>query len=195
MKHRELRILCVDDSLQNLKLLERVLQKSGYQLIDTCTSAHEALELQEKAPYDLIITDHQMDGMTGMDLIREIKRLYYLKTEIMMITAYGGIESSVDAMKAGAMDYITKPIQPDILLKKIEHFQLKLEKEEDYEEQEYGLLKVQEDAEHNMAELQMMVVKYQVFAEELQQVLKQSEALSKQELTDLIQLKMKELSS
>jgi DNA-binding NtrC family response regulator len=136
-----------------------------------------------------------MDGMTGMDLIREIKRLYYLKTEIMMITAYGGIESAVDAMKAGAMDYITKPIQPDILLKKIEHFQLKLEKEEDYEEQEYGLLKVQEDAEHNMAELQMMVVKYQVFAEELQQVLKQSEALSKQELTDLIQLKMKELSS
>ena len=67
------------------------------------------------APFQVVITDLKMPGMSGMDLLRRVRN-EYPETAVIMITAFGSIEGAVEAMKNGAVDYITKPIDIDELV-------------------------------------------------------------------------------
>lgn len=78
-------------------------------------SAAEALGHCEKTQFSLVITDLKMPGMSGLELLRQLRSLYP-DTAVIMITAFGTIQGAVEAMKAGAADYITKPIDYDELL-------------------------------------------------------------------------------
>lgn len=192
MKDLVIRILCVDDVMANAKLLKKVLQKKKYYQVDICSSAKEALKLQKKAPYDLILTDYIMEGQDGLELLKKIKS-DYASTEVIMVTAFANIKSAVQAMKYGAFDYIEKPIQPELLLKKVKQIKKNLERQDNYEDQEYGLLKVQEEAEANMLEFQNIIARYQSFTESLQTFLNQQTDFKKEELLEFINSKMKDL--
>ena len=74
----------------------------------------EALEKLESEPRDLIITDLNLPGASGLELLKQV-RLDYPETTVVVVTAYGTIETAVEAMKSGAYDYITKPVHPDEL--------------------------------------------------------------------------------
>ena len=108
------RLLVVDDELNIRGALAKILERVGH-TVSAAESGDAALGSLHEAPFDLIITDLKMVGTSGLEVLRAAKQ-YQPEAEVIMLTAYGTVESAVDAMKAGAYDYLTKPIEPDRLL-------------------------------------------------------------------------------
>lgn len=109
----KLTILVVDDEADQRKILAGYLKKKGYNVIEAI-SAEQGIELANKNMVDLILTDFKMPDKTGLDLLKEV-RAKNPEVAIVIMTAFGTIESAVEAMRAGAYDYITKPIDFDEL--------------------------------------------------------------------------------
>ncbi|MHC4942010.1 MAG: sigma-54-dependent transcriptional regulator [Planctomycetota bacterium] len=108
------RILIVDDSPETLEMLERNLCLAGYKVL-TAPGVSEAMQILDDTTVDLVITDYKMPKVSGMDLVRYIRE--NLKhTEVMMITGYATVEGAVEAIKAGAEEYLTKPFTDKELL-------------------------------------------------------------------------------
>ena len=105
------RILVVDDETSMQEFLQILLQRDGHQ-VSVCGSASEALVALESDDWDLLISDIRMPGMSGLELLDQIRRLE-LETTVILITAHGTTESAVEAMKHGAYDYLTKPCSVD----------------------------------------------------------------------------------
>ena len=119
----ETRILVVDDELNIREALVTLLQKKHYEVRGAGT-AEEALEHLEAVPSDLVLTDLKMPGMGGMEFLRRLKR-QWPDTEVLVMTAFGSIETAVEAIRCGAYDYITKPIDRErfavVVEKALEH--------------------------------------------------------------------------
>ena len=111
MMNKGYRILVVDDDLEMCGLLSDVLSQEGFSAL-TISESLEASKTIKKEEFDVIITDLRMKGLKGLDLLEEAKRVAPL-TPVIIITAFGTIESAIQAMKMGAYDYITKPFQID----------------------------------------------------------------------------------
>ncbi len=108
------RILAVDDEAIVLDSFRKILVAAGYS-IDTVENGLEALGLVQKHKYDFVFTDLKMPDMDGLDVVKGVKH-YSPETDVVMITGYATIESAVDAMKFGAMDYVQKPFTEDELV-------------------------------------------------------------------------------
>ena len=106
-------ILVVDDELNIREALVTLLEKKQYQVRGAAT-AEEALEELEATTADLILTDLKMPGMGGMEFLRRLKEKWP-DIEVLVMTAFGSIETAVEAMRCGAYDYITKPIDRERL--------------------------------------------------------------------------------
>jgi len=125
-------VLIVDDEKNQRQTLVGFLNKKGYQAIG-CENAVNAVSIITEQPVDFVFSDYQMPEMTGMELLFQVKDI---NPEILVIifTAYGTIEMAVDAMKQGAYDYLTKPIDLEelsmILKKGTEFLQLREENRE-----------------------------------------------------------------
>ncbi|OPY84387.1 MAG: Transcriptional regulatory protein ZraR [Syntrophus sp. PtaU1.Bin208] len=111
---KNLTILVVEDGQSQREMLRDFLRKEGHTVAEAA-SGEEAVQSVMKGAFDLVLLDYKMPGMDGMQVLREVKRLNP-ETDVVIITAYGTIETAVDAMKAGAVDYITKPLEFDELL-------------------------------------------------------------------------------
>ncbi len=111
------RILIVDDEPGIRKALSLLLKKEGYDII-TESNGISALGVINSTPVDLVISDLKMAPLTGIELLKEIKKID-ASIEVIMITAFGTIDSAVTAMKEGASDYITKPFNSDELVVRI----------------------------------------------------------------------------
>jgi two-component system NtrC family response regulator len=107
-------ILVVDDDESLRRVTQLQLEEAGYRVL-TASSGSEALDMMGQEPSALVITDLRMPGLSGLELLQKI-RLSYPQTSVLMITAFGTVQTAVEAMKAGAYDYITKPIDYDELL-------------------------------------------------------------------------------
>ena len=105
-------ILVVDDEKNILKVVSMTL-KSLYD-VDTARSAEEAIEKFNQHAYELVITDLKLPGKSGLDLLEYI-RSRDSNMPVIMITAFGTIENAINAMKKGAFNYLTKPVNPDEL--------------------------------------------------------------------------------
>jgi len=103
------RILVVDDQPANLVTLERILSREGWS-VDKARDGREALDIFGENRPDVIVTDLKMPGMTGLELLKAIRALS-TKTEVILMTAFGTVDTAVDAMKYGAWDYVTKPLK------------------------------------------------------------------------------------
>ena len=108
-----MRILVVDDEPGIRRAVAAEMEDEGYE-VDTAASGSEAVVKFRQAPADLVITDLKMDGVDGLDVLREVKR-ERPEVEVMMMTAHGTMETAVAAMRAGAYDYISKPFDLDDL--------------------------------------------------------------------------------
>jgi DNA-binding NtrC family response regulator len=115
-------ILLVDDEEKILRALGRALGDAGHEVIET-TSAREAQRLLAERPFDLLIVDNVMPQLGGLDIIRE-----YVATapdgeraQILMMTAHATVESALEAMKLGALDYLQKPFEIDEFLVVVQH--------------------------------------------------------------------------
>jgi DNA-binding NtrC family response regulator len=110
-----MKILVVDDEVLIRDMVQRGLTQIGGYLVEVAQNGQEAIEKIEKDIFDLILTDLMMPEMSGMELLKLIKGT---RPELMviMMTAYGSIETAVEAMRVGANDYITKPVDINELL-------------------------------------------------------------------------------
>lgn len=118
MGKRNFNILVVDDEKDYCDVLSMILTGKGYKT-EGCGNGREALDLLEKKPFDLVVTDLCMPVMDGRELLEEIKKRNY-DVEVIMLTAHGTIERAVEAMKAGAYTYVTKGRDPEELLLEVE---------------------------------------------------------------------------
>ncbi|MCS7191318.1 MAG: sigma-54 dependent transcriptional regulator [Fimbriimonadales bacterium] len=108
-------LLIVDDELNIRRVLERAFTKEGYQVY-TAEGGHQALRLLEETPCDLMLTDVVMPDMTGLELLKRARERYpHLR--VILMTAYGTIPTAVEAMRAGAYDFLTKPLDMEVLRK------------------------------------------------------------------------------
>ncbi len=112
-------ILIVDDEPDMLHLLKRSLEPDMNCRTETTASAREALRALQRDSFDLVLADIKMPHMDGLQLLEQIKRLYPDLTVVMM-TAFGQIDTAVAAMKSGAYDFITKPFDHDALVIRLE---------------------------------------------------------------------------
>ena len=112
-------ILIIDDEISISQLFQIALQKNNH-TVDTANSGDEAIKKIKQHFYDVIVTDLSMPSMTGMELLPKIKELSP-ETATIMMTAYGSTKTAVDAIKLGAYDYLTKPLQLDDLQKTIQN--------------------------------------------------------------------------
>jgi two-component system response regulator PilR (NtrC family) len=103
------KILIVDDELSMRQFLSILLEREGY-ITDQVDCAESALEIFESAFYDLIISDVNMPGLNGLDLLKMIKKVSP-ETAVLLVTAFSTSEQAVEAMKLGAYDYIAKPFK------------------------------------------------------------------------------------
>jgi two-component system NtrC family response regulator len=106
-------IIIIDDDTSLRRVLEYNLQETGY-AVGTAASGEEGLRLFDEVSPALVITDMKMPGMDGMQVLKAIKERS-AETLVIMITAFGTVDIAVEAMKAGAYDYITKPFNRDEL--------------------------------------------------------------------------------
>lgn len=118
MDKKNYRILVVDDEIEYQRVFSYILKKNGY-MVKTCSSGKEALEILEHNEIDLIMTDLKMPEMDGVELVRQVK-MNWETVEIIVNTAYGSIESAVEAMKYGAAGYSIKNSEPEALLLDVE---------------------------------------------------------------------------
>jgi DNA-binding NtrC family response regulator len=111
------RILIVDDEQIIRESLSFVLQKEGYEIVEASNGA-AALKMHEARPFDVVITDIEMPEMRGIELLERVRQRTP-ETFVMVITAFGSIETAVQALRKGAYDYILKPIEFEDLLHRI----------------------------------------------------------------------------
>jgi DNA-binding NtrC family response regulator len=109
------RILVVDDEPNMLRLLKTILMdKTGYEVVTT-NNPLEVSKLLQESQFDLVITDLKMPLVDGMDLIDIIKKIK-AGLPIVIITAYGTIETAEEAIQKGAYDFVTKPFRKETIL-------------------------------------------------------------------------------
>jgi len=109
--------LVIDDEQVVLDSVTKILTDENYE-VDVSLSGQEGLQWAIGRDYDIVLTDIRMPDIGGMRVLRDIKRAKP-SLPVMMITGYASVESSVQAMKLGAADYIEKPFTPDQLLKAV----------------------------------------------------------------------------
>lgn len=114
-------LLVIDDEENMRHMLSVLLQKEGFDVI-TAVNGKEGLEKLKKGRFDVILCDIRMPEMDGLEFLKEIQ-VKDIESTVIMMSAYGTIDTAIDAMKLGAYDYISKPFKPDeiiLTLKKLE---------------------------------------------------------------------------
>ncbi len=111
-------VLVVDDDRANLDSVARIFQREGLETL-TASNGTEALELLRRPEVSVMVTDLMMPGMDGQELLKA-SRTIRPDVEVVLMTAYGTVETAVAAMKDGAYDFITKPLKRHSLVKAVQ---------------------------------------------------------------------------
>ncbi|MBW1675882.1 MAG: sigma-54-dependent Fis family transcriptional regulator [Deltaproteobacteria bacterium] len=109
------KILVIDDELDMLMLLRMIIEDNTDYEVETTNNPSEALKMVRENDYDLVISDLKMPGMDGLELCDEVREINP-DLPLIMITAYGSLETADEAMKKGVADFITKPFRKDGIL-------------------------------------------------------------------------------
>jgi DNA-binding NtrC family response regulator len=107
-------IIVIDDEHRQRDILQTILEEEGYE-VHSAPSAEDGIKLIRALNPDVVITDLKMGGMSGMQLLDAIPD-DLIKPAVIIMTAYGTISSAVEAMKKGAFDYLTKPLEKDVIV-------------------------------------------------------------------------------
>jgi len=110
-------VLVVDDEPSNLASIEKIFQRDGLRVL-TADGAKAALDIARTHKVQVVLTDLMMPGVSGIELLRALKQLSP-DTEVVMMTAYGTVETAVQAMREGAYDFVEKPLKRMTIIKSV----------------------------------------------------------------------------
>src|SRR5882762_683703 len=113
----DITVLVVDDEASNLASLEKIFQREGLRVF-TADGAKAALELVRRHRVQVVLTDLMMPGTSGLELLRALKQVSP-DTEVVLMTAYGTVETAVQAMREGAYDFVEKPLKRVTIVKSV----------------------------------------------------------------------------
>lgn len=136
------RILILDDDPHILRSLEIMLKGDEHE-VWSVPDAESALDFLEKQYTDIVLVDLQLPGMSGLEFLRKLRDLHR-DTDAIIITAHGSIETAVDSMKEGALDYLTKPFSPE----QVRHRILQVERMRGYKSEVSGLRRLLGEVPH-----------------------------------------------
>jgi DNA-binding response OmpR family regulator len=117
MMSLSLSILIIDDEPNIRRSLGLILQRAGY-TVTTASNANEATKLLQAGAYDLTFLDLKLPDQNGIQLLPKIKE-YYPDMPVLILTAHATIETAIEAVRAGARDYLLKPIDPEDILERV----------------------------------------------------------------------------
>lgn len=117
------KVLLIDDEPEFLETMSERLRLRGMD-VETCTSISEALDIMADDQFDAIFLDLQMPGTNGIDSLKMIKKLHP-SLQVILLTGHASVEKGIEAMKLGAMDFIEKPADIDVLSEKVRKAQAK----------------------------------------------------------------------
>lgn len=111
------RILIVDDEPSILEMLNTLLKTDGHEVVSALggVNAKDVLEKEDSGNFDLVLSDIRMNPINGMEILK-LAREHHPTTSVIMLTAYGQVETAIEALQLGAFDYIAKPFKVDKLL-------------------------------------------------------------------------------
>jgi two-component system, chemotaxis family, chemotaxis protein CheY len=116
-----MRVLTVDDSATMRRIIKNHLRQAGVEHVDEAGNGREALGLLQATAYDLLVTDWAMPEMSGLRLVREVRKLEPLKSlPILMVSTMSAKEDIVEALKAGVNQYVVKPFDAPTLQTKLQ---------------------------------------------------------------------------
>ena len=148
MTDRHGSVLLVDDEEKLRKTLGRALRRDGHEVVEAAGGC-EALRLVGERPFDVLLADNMMPGMTGLELIRDYAESTPEPAHMILMTAYATVDSAISAVKLGAFDYLRKPFEIEELLasvrRALEHHRLRTEwrylrNERDEQFDHYGIV-------------------------------------------------------
>lgn len=113
------RVLIIEDEAALRQTLTRILRQAGCDVTAAATGP-EALQRLAASPYDLTYLDIHLPEMDGLQVLREVHRLYP-QMPVVMFTAFASLETAIEAMRLGAMDYLLKPLNPEFLITRTEN--------------------------------------------------------------------------
>ena len=117
---KSMNILIVDDYKTMLRIIRNLLKQLGFENVDEATDGGAALQKIRERPYGLVISDWNMEPMTGIELLREVRADEKVKgTPFIMVTAESKTENVIAAKQAGVNNYIVKPFNAETLKKKM----------------------------------------------------------------------------
>ena len=111
------KILVVDDEKIVCDMAKIILQNEGYE-VDTFTDSQLALDAIRARRYDLVVTDLKMENISGMDILREVNRLYP-DAKVIMLTAYATLDATIEAIRERIYDFFPKPVKIEELKKSV----------------------------------------------------------------------------
>jgi DNA-binding NtrC family response regulator len=108
------KILIVDDDHAMRQMLEALFREEGY-ATDAAGSVEDAVSLLRGSEYGAVLSDIRMGSRSGLELVAELRRLWPA-TPIVLMTAFGSVDAEIDALRAGAFGYLSKPFEPEAAL-------------------------------------------------------------------------------
>lgn len=130
------RILAVDDE-KNIRLMLAQALATEDTVVETAVNGEEALDRIEQSEYDLVLLDLRLPGMDGLAVLREIRKRK-ADLPVILLTAHGTVESAVEAMQSGAVNYLQKPFAPRELRQAVEGVLSKLSPPKDGTDDDRG---------------------------------------------------------
>ena len=119
-----MKILLVDDDRDSLRLLSQMLQQAGYHMVFSA-DAEQALQFLARETVDIVIADIYMPNLSGIEILRQVRQRQ-LQCEVIMLTGFPAVDSAIQALREGAVDYLTKPVTREALLAAIARVQARL---------------------------------------------------------------------
>jgi DNA-binding NtrC family response regulator len=170
-------ILCVDDDPVVLELLRRTVEKMELPdcTLRTTMSGKEAIELVMQQQTDLVILDYKLPDLSGREVLAAIRKLRP-RTEVLIVTGYSSVETAVEAMKAGARDFIEKPFKVTLLHEKLRNIFELQEREHEAEEFRFAKEMVEAGASRDISALECVIAAMTSCRERVMTVLDSTES-------------------
>lgn len=174
-----MRILCIDDDITFVTMYKSILQKHCPEddEIFTAMDAESGIALFNEYPADIVITDLIMPETSGLDVLKHVKEKNPM-TEVIVVTGQESVDSAVEAMKLGARDYMTKPLNHDLLIEKIENIREYIERGNEAEEYRFAKEAIEEGASRTITELEIKLSVYMELAENAQKLIEGNDSQS-----------------